>query len=221
MSRRWASSLVRSHAMVRTQIVVEQAASMARLRSPKRTKNVNELQVAVVQRELTQVEHESKFLEVVADSVKTASARAMLPKDVLERFFDGPFHYEELRNRVSASRLTSPKERTKMSMQFNSAACMIDPTRSTSKCLTTSGNLSTVGLPTRQHQHHANRLHERRNLGAMRRVRRRRSVSFATDVVERAILPGSAHQGMIAKTRMKSEQSRPVMLIVICSGLER
>ena len=28
--------------------------------------------------------------------------RAMLLKDVLERFLDGPFHYEELRNRVSA-----------------------------------------------------------------------------------------------------------------------
>ena len=42
--------------------VVEQAASMARLISPKRTKNVTELQVAVMQRELTLVEHESKVL---------------------------------------------------------------------------------------------------------------------------------------------------------------
>ena len=51
--------------------VVEQAASMARLISPKRTKNVNELQVAIMQLELTLVvEHESKFSEVVADSVK-------------------------------------------------------------------------------------------------------------------------------------------------------
>ena len=41
---------------------VEQAASMARLISPKRSKNVNELQVAVMQWELTLVEHESKFL---------------------------------------------------------------------------------------------------------------------------------------------------------------
>ena len=48
------------------------------------------------------IEHESKSAEVVADSVKTAAMRAMLPKDVLERFLDGPFHYEELRNRVSA-----------------------------------------------------------------------------------------------------------------------
>ena len=78
--------------------VVEQAASMARLISPKRTKNVNELQVAV---NGTLVEHESKFSEVVADSVKTAAMRAMLPKYVLERFFDGPFQYEEFRNRVS------------------------------------------------------------------------------------------------------------------------
>ena len=82
--------------------VVEQAASMARLISPKRTKNVNELQIAVMQWELALVEHESKFSEVVADSVKTAAMRAMLPKDVLKRFLDGPFIYEELRNRVSA-----------------------------------------------------------------------------------------------------------------------
>ena len=81
--------------------VVEQAASMARLISPKRTKNVNELQVAVMQWELT-LEHESKFSEVVADSVKTAAMRAMLPKDILERFLDGPFHCVDLRNRVSA-----------------------------------------------------------------------------------------------------------------------
>ena len=33
---------------------------------------------------------------------------------------------------------------------------------------------------------------------------------------ERVILPGSAHQGMIVRTWMKSEQSRPVMLTVIC-----
>ena len=55
-----------------------------------------------MQWELTLVEHQSKFSEVVADSVKTAAMRAMLPKDVLERFLDGPFQYEELRNRVCA-----------------------------------------------------------------------------------------------------------------------
>ena len=64
--------------------VVEQAAAMAI--SPKRTKNVNELQVAVVQWELTLVEHQSRFSEVVADSMKTAAMRAMLAKDILERF---------------------------------------------------------------------------------------------------------------------------------------
>ena len=82
--------------------VVEQAASMASLISPKRIKIVNELQVAVIQWELTLVEHESKFSDVVADSVKTAAMRAVLPKDTLERSLDGPFHCEELRNRVSA-----------------------------------------------------------------------------------------------------------------------
>ena len=47
-------------------------------------------------------------------------------------------------------------------------------------------------------------------------VQARKNVSFATGVVSRAILPGSAHQQMIAKTWMKSEQSRPAMLTVIC-----
>ena len=37
-------------------------------------------EVAVMQWELTLVEHESKLSEVVADSVKTAVMRAMLPK---------------------------------------------------------------------------------------------------------------------------------------------
>ena len=41
--------------------------------SPKRTKNVNDLQVAVMQWELTLVEHESMFSEVVADSVNSNS----------------------------------------------------------------------------------------------------------------------------------------------------
>ena len=68
------------------------------------------------------------------------------------------------------------------------------------------------------HFRHASRLHETRSRGVMRRNRAqvRKSVSFATCVVERAILPGSAHQQMITKTWMKSEQSRPVMLTVIC-----
>ena len=81
---------------------MEQAASMARLISPKRTKNVNGLPVAVMQWELTLVEHESKFTEVEPDSAKTAVMRAVLPKDMLERFLDGPFNYEELRIRVAA-----------------------------------------------------------------------------------------------------------------------
>ena len=52
--------------------VVEQAASMAKVISPKRTKNVNEHQVAVMQRELTLVEHELKLSEVLADRVKNS-----------------------------------------------------------------------------------------------------------------------------------------------------
>ena len=55
-----------------------------------------------------------------------------------------------------------------MSMQFNSVVRMIDPTRNTSKSPTTSENPSTVGLPTRHHQRHANRLQATRNPGVMR-----------------------------------------------------
>ena len=43
-----------------------------------------------MQWELTLVEHESKFSEVVAESAKTAAMRAMLPKDILKRFLGGP-----------------------------------------------------------------------------------------------------------------------------------
>ena len=83
-----------------------------------------------------------------------------------------------------------------MSMQFNSVVRTIDPIRNTSKSPTTSEDPSVVGLPTRHHQRHVSRLQETRNPGVVRRnrVRGRRSVSSATSVVERAILPGSAHQ---------------------------
>ena len=102
-SRRRAPSLARSHAMVQTRISGATGGINGEARIAKTYKNVNELQVADMQWELTLVEHESKFPEVVADSVGTAAMRAMLPKDVVERFLEGPFHYEELRNRVSAN----------------------------------------------------------------------------------------------------------------------
>ena len=61
--------------------------------------NVSELQVEVMQLELTPVEHESKFIEFVPES---AAMRAMLPRDMLERFLDGHFNHAELRIPVSA-----------------------------------------------------------------------------------------------------------------------
>ena len=114
----------------------------------------------------------------------------MLQKDIPERFLDGPFQYEELRNRVSANvgeKLAGQDEKTKMSMQFNSVVRTIGPIRNTCKSRTTSDNPSIVGLPTRHHQRHVNRLQETRNPGVMRRnrVRGRRSVSSAASVVER------------------------------------
>ena len=85
-------------------------------------------------------------------------------------------------NPWTSGRLTNPKEKTKMSMQCNSAFRLIGPTRNTSKSPTMSENPSTVGLPIRHRQRHANRLHETRNPGVTRRnrVQGRRSVSFAT-----------------------------------------
>ena len=88
--------------MVQTQISGRASGIDGKTHNAQAHQEVNELQVAVMQWELTLVEHESKFSEVVADSVKTTAMRAMLPKDVLERFLDGSFRYEELRNRVSA-----------------------------------------------------------------------------------------------------------------------
>ena len=69
----------------------KQAASRARLKTPNRTKNVNELQVAVMQWELTLVEHESKFSEVLADSVKTAKMRAIASQECGLRDFSTDF----------------------------------------------------------------------------------------------------------------------------------
>ena len=123
--------------------------------------------------------------------MKTAAMRAMLPNDkasdssmdpstmknfeiaclhLWERSWLDKIQAVEL-NPWTLGRSTNPKERKKMSMQFNRAACMIDPTREASKSLTTSENPPTVGLPTRHHLHHANRLHVTRKLGAMRRNR--------------------------------------------------
>ena len=87
-------------------------------------------------------------------------------------------------NQWTSGRLTNPKM-TKMSMQCNSAVHIIDPARSISKSPTMSEDPSIVGLPTRHHQHHANRPHETSNQGAMRRnrLRARKCVSFAASVV--------------------------------------
>ena len=212
--------------------VVEQAASMARLRKPKRTKNVNELQVAVMQWELTLVEHEAKFSEVVADSVKTASTRAMLPKDVLERFLDGPFQYEELRYRVSAyvgEKLAG--------QDANSGAQPMD-IGETDK---SEGEDADVNAVQQRRPHdRSNQKHKQESDNERKPFNRRTANSSPsasrqstprdrksgsdetkqkkkrTGVVEKAILPGSAHQRMIVRTWMKSEQSGPVMLTLIC-----
>ena len=113
--------------------------------------------------------------------------RATLPKDIVERFLDGPFHCEELRNRVSASvgeKLAGQDARgggqpidigqidksEGEDEAVQQRRPLIGPTRNTSKSLTKSENSSTVGLPIRHHQHHANRLHETRNAGKKNRL---------------------------------------------------
>ena len=55
----------------------------------------------------------------------------------------------------TVDRSTSPKERTKMSMQFNSAVRMIDTIRNTSKSPNNERKPFNVGLRTRHHQRHA------------------------------------------------------------------
>ena len=127
----------------------------------------------------------------------------MLPKDVIERFFDGPLQYEELRNRVSAyvgEKLAGQDanggaqtmdigqiDKSEGEDEDVNAVQQRRPhDRSNQKhkqeSPTTCENRSTVGLPTRHHQRHANRLDETRNRGVMRRngVRARKNVSFAT-----------------------------------------
>ena len=168
---RRAASLACSHAKVQAQISGGTGCADGETSIAKRAKNVNELQVAVMQWELTLVEFESTFPEVVADSVKTAAMRAMLPKDILERFLDGPFHYEELRNRVSAyvgeklagqdaSGGAQPMDigqidKSEGEDEDVNAVQQRRPFDRSSP--TMSENPSTVGLPTRHHQHHASR----------------------------------------------------------------
>ena len=140
--------------------------------------------------ELTLVEHESKFSEVAADSVKAAAMRAMLPKDVLERFLDGPFHHEELRNRVSAyvgqnlagqdaNGGAQPMDigQIDKSEGEDEDVNAVQPRRPhdqpNQKHKQESDNERKPfnrRTATRHHQHH-NRLHEMRNPGVMRRNR--------------------------------------------------
>ena len=196
-SRRWTSILVRSHAMVQTHFSGGASGVDGRFIAPKHTKNVNDLQVAVVRWELALVEHESKFAggrqrdnscdeSHVSQGCSRGSSTDLSSLknfeiaclDVCERSWLDKMRTVEL-NPWTMGKSTNPKEGTKMSMQFNSAAAsMIDPTRTTGKSPTASENLPTLGLPTCHHLHHANRLHETTNRGVMRRnqVWRRRSV---------------------------------------------
>ena len=204
----------------------------------KRTKNVNELQVPVMQWDLTLVEHESKFSEVAADSVKTAAMRAMLPKDVLERFLHGPFLYEELRNRVSAfvgEKLAG--------QDANGGPQPMD----TGQIDKSEGDDEDVNAVQQRRPHdRSNQKHKQESDNERKPFNRRTANSSpsasrqstprdkipGSDETKQSAgkkkrlicyrcgrkghQPGSAHQRMIARTWMESEQSRPVMPTVIC-----
>ena len=105
-----------------------------------------------------------------------------------------------------------------MSMQCNSAVRLIGPTRNTSKSPSMNENPSTVGLPIRHHQHSRQSTPRDKKSGSdetKQSAGKKKRLTCATGVVEEAILPGSAYEQMIARTWMKSEQSRPVLLTVI------
>ena len=191
-----------------------------------------------MQRELTLVEHESKFSEVVADIVKTAAMKAMLPKDILERFVDGPFHCEELRNRVSAY------VGEKLAGQDASGGAQpmdigqIDKSEGEDEDVNAVQQRRPFDRPNQKHKQESdnerkpfNRRTANSSPSASRQSTPRDKKSGSDQTKQSAgkkkrlicfkcggkgHLPDSAHQQMIAKTWMKSEQSRPVMLTVIC-----
>ena len=161
--------------------------------------------------------------------MKTAAMRAMLPKDILERFLDGPFHCEELRNRVSAY------VGSKLAGQDASGGTQptdigqIDKSEGEDEDVNAVQQRRPADRSNQQHKQESdderkpfNRRTANSSPSASRqstprdkksgsdetrsRVQERKSVSFAAGVVGRAILPGSACEQMIAKTWMKSEQ---------------
>ena len=159
---------------------------------------------------------------MAVDSVKTAAMRAMLPKDVFERFLDGFFQYEELRNRVS-THVGDKLDR----QDVNGGAQPMD----IGQIDKSEGEVEDVNAVQQRRLHDRSNLKhsqesdnerkppnrrtanspptvsrqstaQNKNRGVMRRnrVRGRRSVSFAASVMERVILPGFAHQWMIVRT---------------------
>ena len=94
---------------------------------------------------------------------------------------------------------------------------MIEPTKNTSKSPTMNENPSTARLPTHDHQHHANRIHETKNGESCEAECRQENAFQLLQVwVGRATLLDLAHHQMIARTSMKLEQSHPVMPTVGC-----
>ena len=161
---------------------MEQAASMARLISPKRTKNVMSSKWQSMQWELTLVEHESKFSEV-ADSVKNSCNESYASQGCAREIPRRTFPLRRTSKScvcicgreagwTRCERWTSThghwtdrqvrRRGRRCQCSSNSAVRMIDPIRNTSNCPTTSENPSIVGLPTCHHQRHANRPHETR-----------------------------------------------------------
>lgn len=81
---------------------MEASTSMGKIIDPIRCKSAQELYQAVEDWELKVVEHESRFDEVIAESIKVAALRKMLPADMVDRFLDGPHDYKLLRAKLTA-----------------------------------------------------------------------------------------------------------------------
>ena len=149
--------------------------------------------------------------------------RAMLPKDVLERFFDGLFQYEELRNRVSAyvgEKLAGQDANSgaqPMDIGQNDKSEGEDEDvnavqqrrphdRSNQKHKQVSDNeRKPFSRRTANSSPSASRQYKKSSSDETKQSAVKKNASSATSVVEKAILPGSAHQRMIVRTWMKSD----------------
>ena len=142
--------------------------------------------------------------------------RAMLPKDVLERFLDGPFQYEELRivclhmwEKLAGQDANSGSQPMDIGQ--------IDKSEGEDEDVNAVQQRRPHDLSNhKQESDNERKPFNRRTANSSPSASHQSTPRDKKPVVETVILSSSAHQGMIVRTWMKSEQSRPVMLTVIC-----